>query len=214
MDDIVSITLFRHGITKENKEKRYIGWSDVPLDQEVCSQKLKQTLHFQKVFSSDLQRSIQTAEQIVPSATIKEDWRLRELHFGSWEGKSYNDLKNERSYRNWINDPIMNKPPEGESFQQFEERILHCWDEIMELFLLKEMNNILVVSHGGPIRQYLTMFSPRDIKKQWWDWKIEHFSGYTLTWDRNNIRKEGSRCISSLVVPFTVKEPGFNKHID
>ncbi len=210
MDDIVSVTLFRHGITRENIEKRYIGWTDVTIDmaslESVAMPDL--TKHYQQVFSSDLKRCTETAQLLVPSAAVIKDPRLRELHFGDWEQKTYNDLKAIRAYRMWLENPFQEIPPNGEAFGDFEQRVMQCWDEIMTMFEVDHCKNILIITHGGPIRLLLTKYSPKKVNKSWWDWNIEHFSGYTLTWNRQELIKGGNLCTSSLVEPFMARKGG------
>ncbi|WP_241657708.1 histidine phosphatase family protein [Anaerobacillus alkaliphilus] len=210
MDDIVSITLFRHGITKENLEKRYIGWTDVSIDMNSLNEVRIPTLErsFQKVFSSDLKRCVETACLLVPGSTIIKDSRLRELHFGEWERKTYNDLKDQKEYQQWLRAPFLLTTPKGEAYTQLETRVLEFWKELITVFENEETKNVLLITHGGPIRFLLTYFSPKESKKDWWEWSIEHFCGYTLSWNRKNLLKGGSSCTSSLVEPFMVKRTG------
>ncbi|QOY35911.1 histidine phosphatase family protein [Anaerobacillus isosaccharinicus] len=207
MDDVVSVTLLRHGVTKANQEKRYIGWTDVSLDEDVAQVGLNRNLDvtFDAIYSSDLKRCTQTAKMFAPLQKPKEDYRLREINFGLWEGKTYEDLKSQRHYQKWIDDPFHMVPPEGEAFHQFESRVMECWYEIVTACLEQRYRNLLLISHGGPIRLLLTALSPT--KKEWWDWEVKHFSGYRLTWQRHLLKGENG-CISSLVEPFTVKRIG------
>lgn len=210
MDDIVSITLLRHGITKENKERKYIGWMDVGLDEDAlksgCAAKLDRS--FDVIYTSDLKRCKETAELVTCSKAIIKDQRLREINFGLWEGKTYQELKNIQLYQKWLIAPFETDLPEGEVFLQFKKRVLQCWREIIAQFGQKQNRNILIVTHGGPIRLLLDEYSPEHVHKSWWDWEINYFSGYTLSWERQLLLKGGRRCTSSLVEPFTAKRAG------
>lgn len=208
MDDAVSVTLLRHGLTKANQEKRYIGWTDASLLEEATQVGLYRILDapFDAIYSSDLKRCIQTARLIAPLQCPIEDHRLREMNFGLWEGKTYEDLKNHRHYQKWIDNPFDTVPPDGESFLNFESRVMECWHDILKECIQQKYRNLLLVSHGGPIRLLLTALSPT--KKEWWEWEVKHFSGYRLTWEHHQLLKGGNRCISSWVEPFTVKKIG------
>ena len=41
--------------------------------------------------------------------------RFRESHFGDWEGKTYEALKDNKTYRSWIDNPYEITPPNGEN---------------------------------------------------------------------------------------------------
>ncbi len=210
MDDIVSITLLRHGVTQENKERRYLGWTDVQLHHEELAAynncQIDRT--FDVIFSSDLQRCIETTQLILPYTSINKDSRLREYHFGLWEMKTYDDLKDELLYQQWLADPVQTTPPEGESFFQFKERVFQSWQQTIAVFTEMQNRHLLIVSHGGPIRLLLTELAPVHLQKTWWEWRVEHFSGYTLSFERNSLLKGGSRCTSLQVEPFMVKKSG------
>ncbi|UTW69770.1 histidine phosphatase family protein [Anaerobacillus sp. HL2] len=59
------------------------------------------------------------------------------------------ELKNDVCYQEWLNDPFQAKLPEGELFQQFQDRVLLAWSEKLRLFENKQYQNLLFVSHGG-----------------------------------------------------------------
>lgn len=101
-----SITLVRHGRTSYNAARRIQGWVDIPLD-EVGLWQVNQTgaaledLYVKRhpdvrqlVVSSDLQRSLQTAHAFADriGVEVHADQRLRERHFGEWEGKNGAEL--------------------------------------------------------------------------------------------------------------------------
>lgn len=91
MDNTVIVRLMRHAPTKENLEKRYLGWTDAALaDISKLSIVDKNVM---KVYGSDLRRCRETAAHYFPNATYITDWRLRESNFGEFEGKTYEELK-------------------------------------------------------------------------------------------------------------------------
>lgn len=96
-EQITSLVLLRHGQSIWNRDKKFTGWSDVPLspkgekEAEQAAYLLKQAgFTFDICFSSPLQRA-QTTAQIVLSTMqlnipIIMSWRLNERHYGALEG--------------------------------------------------------------------------------------------------------------------------------
>lgn len=195
MVDTFMLTVMRHLPTAGNKQKQYIGWTDEPiLDVSKASYQLP--WQPETVYCSDLLRCKQSAQLYFPNAQCIEDPRFRETNFGEWEGKTYDMLKEIKTYRQWIDDPFGNQPPKGESIQQVERRLLQA---------LKDLpagdNHHFIVTHGGPIRIVLTLFSPE--KTDFWSWSIPHFSVWQLTWENETAFREGKRCTSISAVPIT-----------
>ncbi len=94
MDNSLVITCIRHGMTLENQQKKYIGWSDPPLSIEGKNELKELSLEPELVISSDLKRALETSSIVFPKSQVikRESWR--ELHFGDWEEKTYEELKN------------------------------------------------------------------------------------------------------------------------
>lgn len=208
MDNRVVITLFRHGITKENLEKRYLGWSDTEITGSA-SEKLKALSKKLPIYdfyvSSDLIRCRQTAKIIVPHIPGYFTANLREVHFGKWELKTYEDLCNEADYRAWINDPMVKQPPNGESFKDLSKRVMDGWNEVREKVHVAENPRVLIVTHGGVIRLLLMKLTSDE--RSFWQWQIAHGSGMELTWTAQ-AWKEGLPCTSLQVVPIMEKSLG------
>lgn len=130
--------LVRHGVTAWNREHRYQGHSDVPLlagdgaELEGLKRELDQ-VDFAVVYASDLRRCCETLTIARPdlAATLQPDPRLRELNFGDWEGCTYEELKDNETYRAWIDRPEAIIPPGGESWQEFEARVRDIYAELL-----------------------------------------------------------------------------------
>ena len=78
--------LIRHAQTNHNLYRRYQGWVDTPLNKTGESQakqiaKRLSVKKFDAIYSSDLKRSIQTAQWIAQKHNLKinQDERLREI---------------------------------------------------------------------------------------------------------------------------------------
>ncbi|MHA6252612.1 histidine phosphatase family protein [Oceanobacillus sp. CAU 1775] len=203
MDDTMVITLLRHGMTEENERGAYIGWSNPSLSEEGIRElkKQKQQLvvnEIHSVFSSDLIRCVETAEVFFPNHYIQKMDGLRELNFGKWEGKSFEELKNSSGYRFWLDNLFTSAPEEGEHFKTFSKRIDFAYQAIKQKMLDQRYSNIVIVAHGGVLRYLLTKFVHSD--KTYFDWKVPYGAGYQLTWSEAAFRR-GELCTSLQEVP-------------
>lgn len=124
------LVLVRHGTTKWNQERRYLGHSDLELLPEAYAElepsvRKLAGLRFDGVYCSDLIRCRQTLLYLRPDLAdgAVYDPRLRELDFGRYEGCTYEQLQSDPAYRAWIDDPSAVTPPGGESWGAFELRV-------------------------------------------------------------------------------------------
>jgi probable phosphoglycerate mutase len=149
-----SITVVRHGETEWNQRGLNQGVLDSPLTERGIEQaqsvtRSLQKYTFQKLYSSDLGRAVQTA-QILASALkldIIFDSRLRERNLGCLGGLTLSEFKAEYPEdckRFLAGDPDYSLPG-GESIGQAYERSIAFFEELA----VKHRNeSILVVSHG------------------------------------------------------------------
>jgi alpha-ribazole phosphatase/probable phosphoglycerate mutase len=106
---------------------------------------------FDKVFSSDLGRAYETARLALPEHELTVDPRLREIHFGAFEGRNLEHLEatEHEEFRAWWNSPYERTLVGGESMADLRARV-EAWRS--------EQNgttNIAVFTHGGVIRDAL-----------------------------------------------------------
>ncbi|WP_121615493.1 histidine phosphatase family protein [Virgibacillus halodenitrificans] len=208
MDNGVAVTLFRHGVTQANLEKRYVGWSDPPITMEA-KQKLTDIAdvlpRFDLCVTSDLKRCRETAECLAPNVPTLERKAFRELHFGEWEMQTYETLCHVTAYREGIDHPFKMKPPGGEHFAELEARVAAGWTLLREQIDKEQHRETLLVTHGGVIRLLLSTFTRE--KKHFWEWHVAHQRGLRLFWNMADW-KEGKQCTSLQEVPITESENG------
>lgn len=169
----MELWLVRHGKTAWNLERKYQGHSDpdlLPGDAtELSSLRAAiSEVSFSAVYCSDLRRCRSTLEYIRPDlqAAARFDSRLREMNFGAWEGRTYEQLKHNPHYRNWIDSPQTIVPPGGESWAEFKNRILAFAEEIAEYYRSHLVGQaeaeapFLIVTHGGVISLLGTILKP------------------------------------------------------
>jgi probable phosphoglycerate mutase len=151
----VRLCLVRHGETQWNADGRVQGQLDVPLSPIGLAQARAVAAvlgkeRFDAIYSSDLVRVRQTAE---PTCLLLRqepflDKRLRERHYGIFQGLTYADAKVKLpgDY-----DRFRSKDPDydfqtGESLSQFNERALAFFAFLREKH---EGQTVLVFTHGG-----------------------------------------------------------------
>jgi alpha-ribazole phosphatase len=203
----VDLYLVRHGITKANMEKRYVGQTDVSLaaDSRPQLEELKnalQAVSFNRVISSDLRRCTETLHVICPGTQYEVETALREMHFGRWEMKTYEDLKHNQRYRKWVEDPETVFPEEGEKYQEFSKRV-EAW--LREFLRNSSSGNYLIVTHGGVIRQLLMHVQAVAC---FWEAPAPHGKAVAV---RLEYREECWSCTSLSVVPLPESQPTLNK---
>jgi alpha-ribazole phosphatase len=202
----LAISLLRHGMTAENKQKQYVGWSDVPLCDEGVD--MLQTSGYPEgdlYVTSDLKRCEETLSLLYNTSPTWILPELREMNFGTWEKKTYEQLKDDTDYQKWLNNYEQYSPPNGELYSTFTERVDQAWDKITNHCLGNNVEHVVIVTHGGVIRYLLQKYAP--MEREFWEWPVQYGQGYTLHMTEAQIRR-GERCISLQGVPFKESENG------
>ncbi len=201
----VAITLLRHGLTEANERKEYLGWSDSPLSKrgKIDMEQVKGYFsEYERIISSDLQRCIDTAKLLFPNVPVQKNAAFREMNWGSFEGKTYEELKEVPDYQKWLENPMKAPVPAGESYPVFSRRVELGWKQLLN----EEFTNIAIVTHGGVMRELLARYAPEE--QSFWDWAIPHAGGYQLVWDSSDVWRRGERCTSLQAVPIMEKLSG------
>ncbi len=209
MDDYMVIAVIRHGVTEENELGKYTGWTNTSLSRNGIDilHSRKHLFHqYERVFSSDLNRCLETAHFLFSESPIVSSSLLREIHFGVWEGLTYEDLKEDRAYQEWLADPSI-CPLKGEGMNQFRLRVDAAWNEIIQEIDEHRGNRYAVITHGGVIRHLLSFLSPADEKRAFWEWEIHHGNGFELVWKTEEDWRKHI-CTSLRAVPLMEKADG------
>src|SRR5690606_20119896 len=105
---------------------------------------------FDHLYCSPLQRCHKLAESLA-MGEVMADERLKELHFGDWELKKWDDIPRS-DFDEWADNYSMLSPPNGETFADLHTRARHFVEEIKSHHAGQ---NVLAVAHGGFIRALL-----------------------------------------------------------
>lgn len=205
MADIVAVTLLRHGLTEANERRAYLGWTDSPISVEGEKQILAlrgSYPTYEKVYTSDLHRCVETAKQLFPDAVAVKNIAFREMNFGNWEGRTYDELKTDSQYLDWLDSPMAAMVPGGESYPDFSNRVHDGWNQL----IASGESPYVLMTHGGVIRELLVRYAP--MKKSFFEWSVSHGRGYKLIWEDRNSLRRGERCTLLQEAPITEKLNG------
>lgn len=136
------LLLVRHGETDWNKESRFQGIRDIPLNETGRSQGSKAAIFLQDIpidfaVSSSMLRPKETAEIILkhhPGVELHTISELIEICHGLWEGMLETEIKVEYAelLQQWKDKPETVQMPEGENLQQVWDRGVAAWNKIVE----------------------------------------------------------------------------------
>lgn len=166
-----SILIIRHGQTAMNHAKLLQGRSDIPLNetgrQQACAAAaaLKEKgIVFDHVFSSPLQRAVETASLIAGNdEQIIMDERLIEMDYGPYEGMDL--TKPDEAIRTFFSDFVHNPAPEGmEPLDHVTARLGNFLEEIKAQGIT---GNILVSTHAIAMKGALEYLSPESEGSYW-----------------------------------------------
>ncbi len=155
---MLTLHLVRHGAA-EAAEARAMGHTDPPLSAEGQSQveglAERSNLKPDRLISSDLRRAHETATLLGRRWDLEpaRDARLREMNFGSWDGKLWSEIESADAagLRRWMENWVAAPAPGGESFSDVAIRTRKWLDEIQSA----PPRNLVVVAHAGSIRALL-----------------------------------------------------------
>lgn len=189
---MVTFILIRHGYSKFNKEHRFAGQCDIPLDKigtlqaRYTAEYVVNNFKIDKIYSSDLCRAYATAKPIADALGLPVITRtdLREVNVGKWEGMLIADVKKEypQSFEIYKTKPGLFTFKEGESYQAMLKRAVSA---LKEIAMENDGKSIVICTHGGVIRAlrcYWYNYTPEKIGE------IPHVPNASVTvvnFDRN-----------------------------
>lgn len=194
----MKLLLIRHGMTKGNENKRYIGITDEELSErgkaQVCA--LRQQLQLDGILESSkgktyivvspMKRCKQTAKELklwFPGEALGyhyraavEEERLRECNFGLFENKNYLELKDEPRYQKWIDSNGTMNFPEGDNLQQWKKGCVQAFDFHVKKAENQGCEQIIFVIHGGSIMAIMEQYDEE--KRGYYDYYVNNADGY------------------------------------
>ena len=152
------VYLLRHGEIASGNS--FVGQQDLPLTEEGLRQayswrEVFEGIELDTIYSSDLNRSVQTAEIVTGrrKGGLERVPEFREIRLGDWEGLAVAEVAlrfPEEWYERGASLAAF-RPPGGESFQDLKERVIPVFKQIVD----ETGGDTLIVSHSGVNRVIL-----------------------------------------------------------
>ncbi len=167
---VKKIYLVRHGKIDIGDEKRYIGITDISLDetgkrQAIDMRRKLSDIVLDRAYTSPLKRCMETISIILKGRNIeiKEMDELKEINMGDWEYRTFDYIKEhfpeEFKKRGMALDSYTT--PKGESFRNLQNRVMSIFNKIIE----GKDENVLIVAHAGVNRVILSKLMDLPLKK-------------------------------------------------
>ena len=145
------IYFLRHGLTEYNAEKRYQGQRDIPL--------------------SAAGRAMLRKADIEPK-TVKE------MCFGSFEGRNYIEMEHDPDYLAWVAANCESPCPDGETKASFSERICRAFSALVDKALADGEELLVILAHGGTQMAALERYALPH--KDYYEWCGPNAGGFVL----------------------------------
>lgn len=171
--EMLQLYIVRHGQTKWNVEGKFQGWSGAPLTTKGLHQvrRLKRRLRgipFKRAYISPLPRTHRTAQILLENRGTPQilEPRLKEIHFGAWEGKTLQEIAKEdlQQASNFQEAPDKYEPSTGENFHEVQTRVISAVEDILSHH---QDVPLLIVSHGCASKLMLSHFEGRPLRNLW-----------------------------------------------
>ena len=176
--DVKKFLFIRHGKTRGNIERRYIG----DLSEPLCETGVLEAVALARgcllppitaLISGSALRCRQTAEILFPGVEYTV-YPLVEIDFGVFKGKNADDLLGDKDYKKWLETCCMGDIPGGDSVTDFKKRCCDAFERIAEMSV---PGTTALVIHGGNIMAIMEKFALP--KKDFYDYHISN-CGYIL----------------------------------
>lgn len=158
MTRMIDLWLVRHGETDWNRELRFQGHLDAPLNAlgQQQAQRLGQRLASlapRPLLASDLLRTRQTADPLAGQwrTVALPETLWREQAFGVIEGLTLQEVQERHPeiVQGWRSQDLDFAPEGGESRRQFHARVMQAVQALVARCLQQDWHSPVVVSHGG-----------------------------------------------------------------
>ena len=155
----MKLYLVRHGQSESNLARRFSGWAQIPLTEKGFEDARRagaylQRLAFDRIYSSDLLRAIQTAQTALPGCKPIQLPLLRENNVGTLQGHSIAEYEQIYGYHFWV-------VPTGSDFTRFGgENHDHMRNRVRSFLDMLESDpceQVVAFTHEGILRCMLDL---------------------------------------------------------
>lgn len=177
--------IIRHGQTAGNKAKVLQGRSNLPLNEVGIEQ--AEELHdrfetagvrFSRVYTSPLDRAVQTGLIVAPGVPQTVDGRLIEMDYGDYEGMGLDNPAPEVSF--FFKDFVNNPAPE--SMEPLAEVVARLGEFLEDIRDVVAHENVLVSTHAIAMKGALEYLTPES-HGAYWSTYLRNCAAYTAEVD-------------------------------
>lgn len=174
--------LIRHGDTIGTENRLYYGATDLPVSEAGLEKlvALKDAGGYpltegMKIYTTGKLRTVQTLQALYGEMEYDTIHELREMEFGIFEMKSYDELRCTPEYIEWLSgEHNSNVCPGGESGNIFGKRICEATQKLVD-----KNEDCILVAHGGTISVMMMYLFSEECKNHY-DWQPKPGEGYTV----------------------------------
>lgn len=211
----MNVYLIRHGETKGNRERRYVGSTDESVLCDAADQLRKLRLpEVSHVYISPLKRCRETAKILYPQKQPAVVEEFRECDFGEFEYGNYEELNGRPGYQRFLDTMGKSGFPGGEDRDGFQRRCVRGFLRVLSLEQNKGksikhvenhgnegtraadptdcMDPALIV-HGGTIMALMDYYSCPH--RDYYEWQVKNGCGYAV---RLSTDKNGALCFCKI----------------
>ena len=183
----IPVVFYRHGQTRGNLERRYVGRTDEPLCPEGVAALLRaEPPAAEALYVSPLRRCRESAALLYPALKPVAAPGLAECDFGEFEMKNYPELNGNPAYQAWIDSGGELPFPGGESRAAFQDRCCRAFADLAAALVGPDAPadapaSAAFVVHGGTIMAVLSRFGLP--ARGYFDWQVKNGEGYAALLD-------------------------------
>ena len=195
------IHFIRHGQTDGNKQGRFVGSTDVSINEEGKENLMILLDRFGyptvgRLYTSPLKRCRETASILYPEhpQIVLDD--LREYNFGDFENKTYAELAGNPEFDKWVQTATVGSIPNGEDGHSFVERCRKGFEGLLMDMMKGGITSAACITHGGIIMTLMALFDCEQLPKT--AYMVDNGTGFTVLltpslWMRSQIFEIYSR---------------------
>ena len=176
----IEFVLIRHGRTPGNEAHQYVGVLDQPLSETGRAQAHAAGVRpdVSRVYVSAMRRSQETAAIMFPNAEQIIVEGVHEMNFGTFAGRSADDMVDDAEYRAWVDGECEGRCPGGESQRDLTERVCTALERLLLDAASRGEQQVVMVAHGGTMMSFLDRYAPG--QRKYWEWLVGNCEGYRI----------------------------------
>ena len=187
------LVIMRHGAIPANERRQYAGMrTDEPLSEAGVEQARAAGVCpvVSLVYVSPLARARQTAQICFPNAEQQVVAGLAEMDFGTFEGRSADEMVDDAAYRAWVDGMCEGRCPGGETRAEFTERTVRAVEQVVADARRRGLDTAVIVAHGGTVMSAMSTFAKgvEGGAADYYPWHVGNCQGY-----RADVRFEGEK---------------------